>query len=123
MLAAIPATVRDAFADLYDLGDEELVVRNRPPTPPTPPAPAPTSAKREIKPRPPNFWKGVRKATATTKAEPWEFLSAELGAIFDTRNAKWKEQYYRLWCKHHYPQDKGRWVRREPHHDHEGCPA
>ena len=48
--------------------------------------------------------------TATTKAEPWEFFSAELGAIFDTRNAKWKEQYYRLWLKHNYPQDKGRWV-------------
>lgn len=113
------AELRRSLGAAYDLDDDAMVVQE----PPPPPAPAPTPAKREIKPRPPNFWKGVRKATATTKAEPWEFLSAELGAIFDTRNAKWKEQYYRLWCKHHYPQDKGRWVRREPHHDHEGCPA
>jgi hypothetical protein len=31
----------------------------------------------------------------------YEFDSADLGAVFDTRKHDWKEQYYRLWQKKH----------------------
>jgi hypothetical protein len=106
MLAGIAAPLREAFEDSYDL-DEVTIVTPPKETPPTPP-PCPT--RKETPPKRKDFWQGVRPATGSTKPQPWEFLSADLGAIFDTRNANWKWQYYRLWCKHHYPQDKDRWM-------------